>query len=96
MFLLCSVHTTGWIQWKEMSRYLLFLKEFVFSNHFYLYIPSWVGWFFFLREKPFSILSTLNQKAMMHFYIYFLRRKELNVTQEYFCYGAEIQIWKQL
>lgn len=51
MFLLCSVHTTGWIQWKEMSRYLLFLKEFVFSNHFYLYIPSWVGWVFFPERK---------------------------------------------
>lgn len=32
---------------------------------------------------------------MIHFHIYLLRGKELNVTQEYFCYGAEIQIWKQ-
>lgn len=33
----------------------------------------------------------------MHLHIYFLRGKELNETQEqYFCYGVEMQIWKQL
>lgn len=79
MFLLCSLNSTGWL------RHLLFLKEFVFRDHFQLCIPRL---FFFFNVKK-TIQHSFHSKpkknlfcTYIHSHVYFLRGWELNETQE--------------